>query len=87
MCELPGDAAGPAGIRRPAEDFVVTNASSYRAGGGKGIYLLTGDRMVFTSGPHNGVKYHRTAAGFLRRTLPDGRDGPLHCVRQPGSRG
>lgn len=81
-CELPGDATGPAGIRQPDADFRVTNASSYRTATGKGIYLLTGDRLVFTSGPFNGVKYHRTAPGFLRRTLPDGSDGPLHCVRQ-----
>ncbi len=76
-CELPGDASD----RRPAEDFTITNASSYRTATGQGIYLLTGDRMVFTSGPLDGVKYHRTGPGFLRRTMTDGTDGPLHCVR------
>ena len=85
ICELPGDATGPAGERQPAADFTVTNASSYRTASGKGIYLLTGDRMVFTSGPLDGIKYHRTGPGFLRRTAPDGNDGPLHCVRQVGN--
>ena len=85
VCELPGDATGPAGERKPEADFTVTNASSYRAAAGKGIYLLTGDRMVFTSGPLDGVKYHRTGPGFLRRTEADGKDGPLRCVRQVGN--
>ena len=40
VCELPGDASGPAGNRVPAEDFSVVTASSYRAGDALGSYLL-----------------------------------------------
>ena len=51
VCELPGDAAGPASVRVPQEDFAITNASSYEADGGHGAYLLTGNSLVMTSGP------------------------------------
>ena len=85
VCELPGDATGSAGIAQPAFDFTVTNASSYKTATGKGIYLLTGDRVTFTSGPHDGLTYRRVSSGFLRRTNPDGRDSTLRCVK--GSHG
>ena len=39
VCELPGDATGPAGVHVPEEDFTVVTASSYRAGGMMGSYL------------------------------------------------
>ena len=86
-CELPGDATGPAGIAQPAADFTVTNASSYRAAGGIGIYLVTGDRLTFTSGPFAGTRMHRLGAGFLRQSATDGSDGPLRCVRRRGGKG
>ena len=83
-CELPGDAVGPAGIRQPAADFTVIHASSYRTASGFGVYLLTGDRLTFTSGPLDGVRFHRLSGGFLRRSEADGSDGPLRCVRRVG---
>ena len=55
LCELPGDAAGPAS--RPIDKawFDVTNGSSYRAATGKGTYLLRGGEVVFTRGPMRGA--------------------------------
>jgi hypothetical protein len=79
-CELPGDALGLAGLPVPDADFTVVSASSYRAKGRLGSYLLTGDDIVMTSGPHRGQKFHRLSRGFLRRTGPDGEDTKLRCV-------
>ncbi|MBC2668559.1 elongation factor P [Novosphingobium piscinae] len=83
-CELPGDVEGPVGVREPAADFTVTYGSTYRTPAGKGTYLLTGDRVSFTSGPIRGAHYQRTGTTFLRQTLPDGTPGRLRCVRQGG---
>ena len=80
-CELPGDAAGPVGVRVAKEDFTIANASSYAAEGGRGTYLLTGDVLAMTSGPKAGQRFRRLSDGFLRRIEPDGSDGPLRCVR------
>lgn len=82
ICELPGDAAGPAGRHVPEEDFAVVTASSYRARGSLGSYLLTGERLVMTSGVHRGKRYHRLSDGFLRKLGPDGKDSQLRCVRR-----
>jgi hypothetical protein len=82
VCELPGDAAGPAGLHMPDEDFAVVTASSYRARGSLGSYLLTGKHVVMTSGVHRGKRYHRLSDGFLRRIGPDGKDSALRCVRR-----
>jgi hypothetical protein len=80
VCELPGDALGPRGEHQPAEDFRVVHGSSYRADGERGTYLLTGDRVVMTSGPKKGARYHRLSDGFLRRQNADGSDSELRCV-------
>lgn len=82
VCELPGDATGPAGVRLPAQDFAITNASSYTTSSGRGSYLLTGDMVVMTSGPRKGQKFRRLSASFLRLIGPDGSDSPLRCIRQ-----
>ncbi|MCB2080845.1 MAG: hypothetical protein KDE55_24485 [Novosphingobium sp.] len=79
-CELPGDASGATGEHVPEADFRIVSASSYRANGRIGSYLLTGDRVVMTSGPHQGVRFHRVSTGFLRVIGKDGKDGPLRCV-------
>ncbi len=80
VCELPGDAAGLAGRHMPGEDFAVVTASSYRALGSLGSYLLTGDSLVMTRGVHKGKRYHRLSRGFLRRIGADGADSDLRCV-------
>lgn len=79
-CELPGDALGPRGQHVPEADFTVIFGSSYRVGTRTGTYLLTGDQVVMTSGPHDGERYHRLSDGFLRKQNPDGSDSDLRCV-------
>ena len=82
LCELPGDATGPAGLRVPDEDFTVVTASSYRAGGAMGSYLLAGDDLTMTGGPHRGKRYRRVSQGFVRLLGGDGQPGDLRCVRR-----
>lgn len=82
VCELPGDATGPAGLRQTDEDFVVVNAGGYEARGGRGTYLVTGDVLTMTSGPKHGDRFHRISPNFLRKIGPDGQDSALRCVRQ-----
>ena len=84
-CELPGDALGPVGHRAPEADFVILTASAYRARDGAGSYLLIGDRVIITSGPFKGRRFHRITAHFLRAIRPDGEDGPMRCVRRRGT--
>ncbi len=86
-CELPGDATGSAGKRVPYADFTIINSSSYRADGGKGTYLLLGDRVEMTSGPRRGLRYNRLSRGFLRLVGPDGLSSDLRCVLRRGSNG
>jgi hypothetical protein len=82
VCELPGDAAGAAGIRQPNEMFEIVNANSYRNAAGRGSYLLIGDVLNMTSGPKRGQRFHRLSDRFLRLIGPDGKDSPLRCVRR-----
>lgn len=79
-CEMPGDANGPAGKPATEYDFSIINSSSYKAGGTRGSYLYTGNRVVMTSGKHKGMTFRRVSSGFLRQTGPDGADGNLRCV-------
>ena len=83
-CELPGDALGPVGYRVPDADFTIVTASTYRAAGGAGSYLLTGERVVMTSGPFKGRRFHRVTPNFLRLMRDDGTDGIMRCVRLRG---
>ena len=85
VCELPGDAIGPAGIHVPEVDFTIISASSYRAHGRIGSYLFTGDHVVMTSGSLKGQKFRRVAHGFLRRLEADGSDGRLRCILATGN--
>ncbi len=82
VCELPGDATGPVGHRIPEADFSVLNDSTYEVAGKTGSYLLTGDRLVMTSGPHKGRRYHRLSDGFVRPIGPDGSDSEMRCIRR-----
>lgn len=79
-CELPGDATSPAGTRMPEFDFIVVNASSYKAGGIRGSYLLVADTVIMSGGKLKGLRLHRISPGFLRRIADDGSDGDLRCV-------
>lgn len=82
VCELPGDATGPAGHRVPDSDFTITNASSYQSAGLAGTYLLTDNILTMTSGPMQGQRYRKKSGNFLRLIAPDGSDSALRCVRQ-----
>jgi hypothetical protein len=82
ICELPGDATGPAGVHVPAEDFTVVTASSYRAGDAMGSYLLAGDQLTMTGGPLQGKRYKRQSEGFVRKLDDQGKPGDLRCVRR-----
>ncbi|MCB2066738.1 MAG: elongation factor P [Erythrobacter sp.] len=81
VCELPGDAAGAAGIEQPDESFSITSASRYSSPQGEGTYLRRGDRLTMTSGPRNGDSYAIISRNFLRK-LENGEPGRLRCVRQ-----
>ena len=82
VCELPGDATGPAGVHVPAEDFTVVTASSYRAGEQMGSYLLAEDLLTMTGGPLRGKRYKRQSEGFVRLLDDKGNPGDLRCVRR-----
>lgn len=80
-CELPGDAAGAAGIAQPAESFTIESASRYSSPQGDGTYLRRGDRLTFTSGPRNGTNYTIESRGFLRK-IENGQPSRLRCIRR-----
>ena len=79
-CELPGNAGGPIRVAASEFDFTVILGSSYRAGGERGSYLLTGDVVQMTDGKLKGLKLHRISSGFLRRIDANGLDSELRCV-------
>ena len=81
VCELPGDAAGSVGVPQPDESFTIESASRYSSPQGDGTYLRRGDRLVMTSGPHNGDSYQVIGRGFLRKII-GGEVSRLRCVRQ-----
>src|SRR5688572_12369508 len=80
-CELPGDAAGRAGIAQPARNLTIESASRYSSPQGGGSYLRRGDTLTLTSGPRQGESYAILSDGFLR-LIEDGKPGRLRCVRQ-----
>lgn len=82
VCELPGDATGPAGIHAPQQDFAVANASNYTTARGRGSYLLTGDVLAMTSGPKKGQRFRKLSQSFLREIDARGAALPLRCVRR-----
>lgn len=80
VCELPGGAAGAAGIAQPQENFRIESASRYAVPEGSGTYLRRGDVLTMTSGPRNGESYAVISRGFLRK-IENGEPGRLRCVR------
>ncbi len=81
VCELPGSAAGQAGVAQPDASFGIENSSRYSSSKGAGTYLRRGDRLNFTSGPRSGESYAIISDGFLRR-IEGGQPGRLRCIRQ-----
>lgn len=86
LCELPGDAAGPAS--RPIDKawFDITNSSSYVSESGDGTYLMTGNAVVFTRGPMRGARFQRVSARTLQRTNLEGEFAKMRCVRTGSAR-
>jgi hypothetical protein len=82
VCELPGDAAGAAGIAQPDENFRIASASRYQSARGDGTYLRRGDTLRFTSGPRQGEAYQMVSENYLRRLDAEGKPGRLRCVRR-----
>ncbi|WP_338446002.1 elongation factor P [Pelagerythrobacter marensis] len=80
-CATPGDAAGAPWQPVPGDVFAINTASTYRAEGDTGTYLLTGDRVVFTRGPMKGRRFVRTGTTILREIGADGTPGRVRCVR------
>ncbi|MXO58717.1 elongation factor P [Altererythrobacter salegens] len=80
-CEMPGTAAGAAGIRVPEKDFRIRSASRYKSEQGNGVYLRKGDVIRFTSGPRSGESYTVVGENFLRALGPDGKPSRLRCIR------
>ena len=84
LCELPGNAAGAAGVPQPDAGFSIDSGSRYSSPQGGGTYLRRGERISFTSGPRNGESYIVVGRDFLRRVEADGQPGRLRCIRQSG---
>ena len=80
VCELPGDAGGPAGMVQPGLALTIESASRYSSPQGAGTYLRRGDTLQLTSGPRQGESYAVVSPSFLRR-IEDGKPGRLRCVR------
>lgn len=86
QCALPGDAAGEAFETVESEGFRIIPGSGYRdAEGARGLYLLRGDELVFTSGSKKGQRFRREGNATLKRLTPDGEIGRLTCTRLGGS--
>ena len=79
-CELPGTAAGRAGVEQPAQAFTIESASRYSSPQGAGTYLRRGDTLTLTTGPRQGESYAVMSETFLRR-IENGQPGRLRCVR------
>lgn len=85
QCSLPGDAAGSAWVNLPGKQFTIDNASSYHTADGAGTYLFTGNRVVFTRGPMNGMRFERTSSQTLRWLDENGELSRVRCTRSAGS--
>ena len=83
-CGLPGDAGAQAWNILDDRSFRIARASSYRAQGSRGTYLLVDDLLTFTSGPLNGQKYRRTDTNILE-PLDQADGASITCVRKLGA--
>lgn len=81
QCSTPGDASGSAWIPIEGKRFSIKNASRYLSPTGSGIYLMSGNELVFTRGPMKDQRYRRTGTSILREMQPDGTLSRVRCVR------
>lgn len=85
-CSLPGDAlAEPFEIIASETIFIIPGSAYRDADGARGLYLLRGRELVFTSGPKKGQRFRRVGDNTIRRLQDDGELGRLICVRIAGS--
>ncbi len=81
-CALPGDALDEAFEAVSEEEFSIIPGSGYRdAQGDRGVYLLRGRQLVFTTGSKKGQRYRRMGTNTVRRLDADGELGRLSCTR------
>ena len=81
QCALPGLAGESAVVVQEDMGFEVVNPSSYVQAGERGTYLSTGKRVVFTTGPMQGMRFERVSENMIQQRLDDGTLGRLRCVR------
>ena len=81
VCEVPGNAAQEASMTMPEAGFRIRSGSRYESPQGDGFYLRRGDRMMMTSGPHNGDVYRVEQDGLLRRMAGE-EPTRLRCIRR-----
>lgn len=85
-CALPGDANGDATTPVKSEGFRILPGSGYRdAEGARGLYLLRGTELVFTSGSKKGQRFERRGNNTLQRLKDDGSKSRLTCIRLGGT--
>jgi hypothetical protein len=80
LCELPGDASGPASVPVDGQWFDIVNATTYASDGGEGTYLATEAAVTFTRGPMKGASFVRASTRTLKRTDLSGKLAALRCV-------
>ena len=81
-CAFPGDALNDAFETVESEGFSILPGSGYRdADGARGIYLLRGNELVFTSGSKKGQRFQRQGNNTLKRLKANGEIGRLTCTR------
>ncbi|MCR2834020.1 hypothetical protein NSO95_08685 [Qipengyuania sp. RS5-5] len=85
VCSLPGDAGGSAWEVLPGKGFTIENASTYRTEAGAGVYLMTGNRVVFTRGPMKGMQFDRIGNSTLQWIDEAGKPGRVRCTRGSGA--
>ncbi|MEO0690620.1 MAG: elongation factor P [Pseudomonadota bacterium] len=85
-CSLPGDALAEPFDPIPSETIFIIPGSAYRdAEGARGLYLLRGREIVFTSGSKKGQRFRRIGDNTIKRLRDDGELGRLTCIRIAGS--
>lgn len=81
-CALPGDALGNAFETVAEQSFKIIPGSGYRdADGVRGLYLLRGAELVFTSGSKKGQRFRREGNNTLKQLKANGATGRLTCTR------
>ena len=87
VCSLPGNASGPAWEEIPSKNFRIENASTYHTEEGSGIYLMTGNEVLFTRGPMKGLRFERTGNTTLIWLDENRQRSRIRCIRGGGTAG